>query len=113
MRLQEGDDQIERSINGDVALRLRIPMKAIGDSGRKPITIPEANRFGVEAKRRWHFDLARTDRNRQAELLSGASGAKRRRDVPGEKGRGQGAAVPCPASARSDPGARIAASASE
>jgi hypothetical protein len=31
---------------------VRIPLKAISDSGGKPITIPEANRSGVGAKRR-------------------------------------------------------------
>src|ERR1700686_2337250 len=41
--------------------------------------------------------------------LSGVSGAKRRQDGCGEDGGvGQGAAVPCPASAHRDPGARIA-----
>jgi len=48
---------------------LRIPLKAISDSGAKPTTIPEGNRSGVGAKRRWHFDVAKTDRNRQAEFV--------------------------------------------
>jgi uncharacterized protein (TIGR03435 family) len=40
---------------------VRIPLKAITDSGGKAITIPEANRSGVGAKRRWHFDVAKTE----------------------------------------------------
>jgi hypothetical protein len=85
-----------------IALELRIPLKAISDSGGKAITIPETNRSGVGAQRRWHFDVAKTDRNRQAESVR----AKRRQDGRGEDGGvGQGAAIPCPASARSSPGA--------
>src|SRR5690349_17979334 len=41
--------------------QMRIPVKAISDSGGKPITIPEGNRSGVGAKRRWLFDVAKTD----------------------------------------------------
>ena len=48
---------------------LRIPLKAISDSGGKAITIPDGNRSGVGAKRRWLFDVAKTDRNRQAESV--------------------------------------------
>src|ERR1700683_4944069 len=40
---------------------MRIPPKAISNSGGKPITLPEGNRSGVGAKRRWHFDVAKTD----------------------------------------------------
>ena len=50
-------------------VNLRIPLKAISDSGGKPITIPEGNRSGVGAKRRWLFDVAKTDRNRQVESV--------------------------------------------
>jgi hypothetical protein len=46
---------------------VRIPLKAISDSGAKPITIPEGSRSSVGAKRRWHFDVAKIDRNRQVE----------------------------------------------
>jgi hypothetical protein len=44
-----------------------IPLKATSNSGGKPIIIPEGDRSGVGAKRRWHFDVAKTDRNRQVE----------------------------------------------
>jgi len=37
--------------------QVRIPLKAISHSGRKPITVPGGNRSGVGAKRRWHFDV--------------------------------------------------------
>jgi hypothetical protein len=58
-------------------LKLRIPLKAISHSGGKPITVPGGNRSGVGAKRRWHFDVAKTDRNRQVESVrSGAKAAR-------------------------------------
>jgi hypothetical protein len=47
---------------------VRIPLKAISHSGGKPITIPGENRSGVGAKRRWHFDVAKTDRDRQVDF---------------------------------------------
>jgi hypothetical protein len=50
-------------------VNLRIPLKAISDSGPKPIRIPERNRSGVGAKRRWFFDVAKPDRNRQAKSV--------------------------------------------
>jgi hypothetical protein len=59
---------------------VRIPLKAIGHSGGKPITVPGGNPSGVGAKRRWLFDVAKPDRNRQTNL----SGAKRRKDGRGE-----------------------------
>src|SRR3569623_2468285 len=71
--------------------RLRIPLKAISHSGGKPIRIPEGNRSGVGAKRRWLFDVAKTDRNRRAEIFSGAKRRKNSRCEDG--GAGQGAAV--------------------
>jgi len=77
----------------NIALRLRIPLKAISHSGGKPITIPGGNRSGVGAKRRWHFDVAKTDRNRQVESVQ--SEAKEGWPWRGW-GAGQGAAVPCP-----------------
>jgi hypothetical protein len=40
---------------------VRIPLKAIGDSGGRPITIPDGTDQGVGAKRRWLFDFAKTD----------------------------------------------------
>jgi hypothetical protein len=67
---------------------LRIPLKAISHSGGKPITVPVGNRSGVGAKRRWHFDVAKTDRNRQVESVrSAAKGETRtRRKGCGERG---------------------------
>ena len=60
-----------------VRVLVRIPLKAISHSGGKPITVPEGNRSGVGAKRRWHFDVAKTDRNRQVESVrSGAKAAR-------------------------------------
>ena len=79
-----------------IALQLRIPLKAISDSGGKPITIPERNRSGVGAKRRWLFDVAKTDRNRQAESVRSEAKAGGRNQ---RKGRGERDAVLCPASA--------------
>lgn len=61
---------LESSLFGrDDHQRGGIPLKAISDSGGKPISIPAANRSGVGAKRRWHFDVAKTDQNRQAESV--------------------------------------------
>ena len=59
-------------------LQVRIPLKAISDSGGKPISIPEENRSGVGAKRRWHFDVAKTDRNRQVESVRSKAEEERR-----------------------------------
>jgi hypothetical protein len=55
-----------RAIN---VMVLRIPLKAIGHSRGKPITVPGGNRSGVGAKRRWLFDVAKPDRNRQAKSV--------------------------------------------
>jgi hypothetical protein len=78
---------------------LRIPLKAISDSRAKPITIPEGNRSGVGAKRRWHFDVAKTDRNRQAESVrsvrSVRSAAKEEARKQ-RKGCGERGGSPCP-----------------
>ena len=71
-------------------------MKAIGHSGGKPITVPRGNRSGVGAKRRWLFDVAKTDRNRP-KRSEGRMVVARLGVV------GQGAAVPCPASAHRSP----------
>jgi hypothetical protein len=79
---------------------LRIPLKAIGHSRGKPITVPEGNRSGVGAKRRWHSDVAKTDRNRQGKSVRSEAEAECWVE---DGGVGQGAAVPCPASAISDP----------
>jgi hypothetical protein len=77
---------------------VRIPLKPISHSGGKPITVPGGNRSGVGVKRRWHFDVAKTDRNRQVESIRSEAKAGW-----SWRGWGQGASVPCPASARSDP----------
>ena len=71
---------------------VRIPLKAISDSGGKPITIPEANRSGVGAKRRWHFDVAKTDRNRQAESVR----SEAKEEVVARKGCGERGSSPLP-----------------
>jgi hypothetical protein len=55
---------------------MRIPLKAIGHSGGKPITVPGGNRSGVGAKRRWLFDVAKTDRNRQAKSVQSEAEAE-------------------------------------
>jgi hypothetical protein len=61
--------EIRRPSRQSDAMCVRIPPKAISHSGRKPITVPGGNRSGVGAKRRWHFDVAKTDRNRQVESV--------------------------------------------
>ena len=79
---------------------LRIPLKAISDSGAKPITIPEGNRSGVGAKRRWLFDVAKSDRNRQAESVRSEAEVDA---ASGERGAGKGAAAVVPASVHRTP----------
>jgi hypothetical protein len=78
----------------------RIPPKAISNSGGKPLTIPEGNRSGVGAKRRWHFDVAKTDQNRQAECVRSEA---EERVARSERGAGKGAAALVPASALKRP----------
>jgi hypothetical protein len=39
------------------------------------ITNPEANRSGVGVKQRWHFDVVKTDWNRQAKSVRSANSA--------------------------------------
>ena len=48
---------------------VRIPLKAIRDSGRNADHHSGGKPIRIGAKRRWHFDIARTDRNRQAESV--------------------------------------------
>jgi len=85
---------------GKGVLKLRIPLKAISDSGAKPITIPEGNRSGVGAKRRWLFDVAKSDRNRQAASVRSEAEVDA---ASGERGAGKGAAALVPASAHRTP----------
>jgi hypothetical protein len=60
-----------------MAVQVRIPLKPISHSGGKPITVPGGNRSGVGAKRRWHFDVAKIDRNRQVESVRSEAEAER------------------------------------
>ena len=82
---------------------LRIPLKAISHSGGKPITVPVGNRSGVGAKRRWHFDVAKTDRNRQVESVRSAAKEETRKQ---RKGCGERGGSPCPRLSTQRPGAR-------
>jgi hypothetical protein len=85
--------------------QVRIPLRAISDSGGKPITIPGGNRSGVGAKRRWHLDGAKTDRNRQAELVRSEAKAGYHKQ---RKRRGERGGSPCPRLSPQWPGARRA-----
>ena len=56
--------------------RPALPQTSDGSLGLIRLDHSEGNRSGVGAQRRWHFDAARNDRNRQADL-SGARVALR------------------------------------
>ncbi len=49
--------------------QMRIPLKAISQSGGKPITIPGETDQASEQSDAGTFDVAKTDRNRQAESV--------------------------------------------
>src|ERR1700733_1584687 len=85
--------------------RIGFPLKAISDSGGKAITIPEGNRSGVGAKRRWLFDVAKTDRNRQGESLRSEAEEGSREE---RKRYGKTVGSPLPRLSTQWPGARLA-----
>jgi len=72
--------------------QVRIPLMEVGHPRGKPITVPEGNRSGVGAKRRWQFDVAKTD-TRLIEIvkwISIRSGAKVERSWRGWGRRARG-----------------------